>query len=76
VRLPSAASTWSRASISARTAPNSAAIKLRKTVVRIDAYPSEVAGPSDFESIALQVIALLAVLTSLFLLIRAYRNRR
>jgi hypothetical protein len=35
-----------------------------------------VAGPTEFESIALQVISLLAVLTSLILLIRAYRRRR
>jgi hypothetical protein len=32
--------------------------------------------PTEFESVALQVLALAAVLTSLLLLIRAYRNRR
>jgi hypothetical protein len=32
--------------------------------------------PTGFESVALQVIALAALLSSLLLLIRAYRNRR
>jgi hypothetical protein len=33
-------------------------------------------GPTGFESIALTVLSLLALLTTLVLLIRSYRNRR
>jgi hypothetical protein len=33
-------------------------------------------GPTGFESIALTVVSIAAVLTSLILMIRAFRNRR
>jgi hypothetical protein len=76
VRPPRAPSTWSLASISARTAPNSPAIRLRKTVVRIAGYSSEVLQAEGLEAFALWALALASTLTALLMLIRAWRNRR